>query len=182
MLVYYIPLPYRALSLADCKAMESLQDRSSDPQSSTPMRGSQSGKLARVASHTQGLVEDLREWIDLRLDLVVLDLEEKVNDLKNQVGQGIVLALLGFFTALFALVTVALGVGWLLGHPFWGFLAVFAVLAIGTAGFAKAKPQLGPPVDLFEALRGDRDREEASAASDDDRPARTARATVDDAS
>jgi len=160
--------------------MESLEERSSDSPSTTPTRASQQGKLARVASHTQGLVEDLREWIDLRLDLVVLDLEEKVNDLKNQVGQGIVLALLGFFTALFALVTVALGVGWLLGHPFWGFLTVFAILAIATAGFAKAQPQLGPPVDLFRSMRGGRNRTEAAEASaEDDRPKRTAEATVD---
>lgn len=135
--------------------------------------------MTRIAAHTQGLVEDLREWIDLRLDLVVLDLEEKVNDLKNQIGQGVVLALLAFFTALFALTTAALGLGWALGHPFWGFLIVFAALAITTAGFAKAKPDMGPPVDLFAALREDRDREDAETHTPD-RPAREAKATVED--
>ena len=154
--------------------MESLPDRSSGSSSSTTARPPKGGKLSRIASHTQGVVEDLRDWIDLRLDLAVLELEEKANGLKNQAGQGIVLALLGFFTLLFALVTAALGLGWALGHPFWGFLIVFAVLALATAGFAQARPQMGPPVDLFGALRAEEAPDEREA--EPDRPAREAEA------
>jgi len=160
--------------------MESTPDRSTSSESRTPARVPDGGKLTRIASHTQGLVEDLREWIDLRIDLAILDLEERANEAKNKAAQGVVLAVLAFFTGLFALTTLAIGLGWALGHPFWGFLIVFAVLAVITIGIANARPAIGPPITLFEDLRPERGRP-AESDSEDDRPARKAKATVDEA-
>lgn len=133
--------------------METLQDRSPSGEE-TPSESRSEGKLGRIAGHTQGLVEDLREWIDLRLDLAILEMEERVDELRNEVALGIVLAFFGFFAALFAFTTVALGLGWLLGHPFWGFLIVTVVLLLLVSGLAKARPDLLPSSNLFERIRG----------------------------
>ncbi len=159
--------------------METPPDRSTSSDERTPARKPEGGKLTRIATHTQNLVEDLRDWIDLRLDLAVLELEEKVDQLQNQIALGIVLAILAFFAGLFTLTTVALGVGWLLGHPFFGFLAVSIVLLVTLAALRAAKPELVPPSGLFEQMRGDRD-EEAEDVSE--RPTRDVDATVDDTS
>jgi len=156
--------------------MESLPDRSSSSESRTPAERPKGGKVARIATHTQNLVEDLREWIDLRLDLAVLDLEEKVDTAKNQAALGVVLAIMGFFFGLFFLMTAAIGIGWALGHPFWGYLIVTGVLGLVLAVFVKAKPELTPPSKLFEKIRGDDEPDE-----DDDLPPRDAKATVEDA-
>jgi hypothetical protein len=132
--------------------MESFQDRSSDDGSSLDVpRG---GSLRRIAGHTRDLVEDLREWIDLRLDLAMLEIEERVDDLQNEIALGLTLAFFGFFAALFVLVTVALGLGWALGHPFWGFLIVALLLTLLVSILARTRPDLAPPSNLFERIRG----------------------------
>jgi len=143
--------------------MESLQDRSTNDGSS--FEASPGGPLRRIAGHTQGLVEDLREWIDLRIDLAILEVEERVDELRNEVALGLTLAFFGFFAVFFVLVTVALGIGWVLGHPFWGFLIVALVLTLFVGVLARTRPDLAPPSNLFERLRGDSD-----AADPDDSP------------
>lgn len=147
--------------------METLQDRSSPSGSEPPTEGPRSGKLGRIAGHTRGLVEDLREWIDLRIDLAILDIEEQVDKVRNEIALGIALAFLGFMAALFVLTTAALGIGWALGQPFWGFLIVAGVLTLIVVALAKARPALMPPSNLYERLRkGAEDSESA------DRPIR----------
>lgn len=155
--------------------MESLEDRSSTPDHASSLESHRSGKLGRIAGHTRGLVEDLREWIDLRLDLAILEIEEEVDDLRNQAALGVTLAFFGFFAALFVFTTIALGLGWALGHPFWGFLIVSVLLVLIVAGLSQARPDLMPSSNLYETIRGQSD-----ASEDSDRPIRNADASVAD--
>lgn len=149
--------------------METLEDESSGPNSEPPARPT-GGPLGRIAGHTQGLVEDLREWMDLRLDLALLEVEEKVDELRNEVALGLTLAFFGLFSVLFVLTTVALGLGWVLGHPFWGFLAVSIALVLIVVALYTARPALVPPSELFEHLRGESDPDASPS-----RPIRDAR-------
>ncbi len=153
--------------------MEPLQDRSTPAEGKPPADVPRRGKLGRIVGHTQGLVEDLREWIDLRLDLAILEVEEKVDALRNEVALGLTLAFFGFFAALFVLTTTALGLGWLFGHVFWGFLIVSVVLVLIVAGLAQARPDLLPPSNLYEQIRGPSDESAESR-----RPVREAEADV----
>lgn len=140
--------------------MESLEDRPSASESESPLKEvPEGGKMRRIAAHTQGLFEDLREWIDLRIDLAILEVEERLDEAKNDIALGLTLAVFGFFAVLFVLVTVALGVGWLLGHPFWGFLAVTVALILIVVSLRVTQPALVPPSNLFESLRGEADDE-----------------------
>lgn len=134
--------------------METFQDRSSPfEREGSRTDASRDGKIGRIAGHTQGLVEDLREWIDLRIDLAILEVEERVDDLRNEMALGLTLAFFGFFAALFAFTTVALGLGWLLGHPFWGFLIVSVILVLVVVALSQARPDLMPPSNLYEQIR-----------------------------
>lgn len=135
--------------------METLRDRSSGSDSEPPARP-EGGKLGRIAGHTRGLVEDLREWMDLRLDLALLEVEEKIDELRNEVALGVTLAFFGLFSVLFVLTTIALGLGWLLGHPFWGFLAVSTALVLIVVALYNVRPALVPPSELFERIRGEK--------------------------
>lgn len=150
--------------------MESLEDRTSASDAERPTERPQDGKIRRIADQTQGLLTDLRTWIDLRLDLAILEVEERLDELRNDIALGVTLAFFGFFAALFGLTTVALGLGWLLGRPFWGFLAVSIALILVVVALQSARPALVPPSNLLEALRGDRERdddaEEASSPSE----------------
>jgi len=156
--------------------MESLDDRPSAPNAERPVEESpDGGKVSRIAAHTQGLFADLREWIDLRVDLAVLEMEERLDAFKNDLALGLTVAVFAFFAAFFSLTTVALGVGWLLGHPFWGFLAVSVALILIIVTLRVMKPALMPPSNLFESLRGER------VASEEGPSARPASAAVDEA-
>lgn len=155
--------------------MDPLQDRSSKPDAGAPSDAPQGGKLGRIAGHTRGLVEDLREWIDLRLDLAILELEERVDEIRNEAALGLTLAMFGFFAALFGLTTVALGLGWALGHPFWGFLIVSVVLILIVVALSQARPDLLPSSNLFEQIRGT-----DGEAPIDDRPVQETDAAVTD--
>ncbi len=87
-------------------------------------------KVERIAQHSKALVDDLTAWVDLKVKLTKLEVEhtiqEKTSEVVVKVIPLVVFALAGFFL----LVTVALGLGWLLGHPFWGFLIVTLGLAL----------------------------------------------------
>lgn len=153
--------------------MESLEEASSGSGGDAAMESPRDGKLRRLTSHTQELLSDLRTWIDLRLDLAILEVEERIDALRNELALGVTLVIFGFFAALFSLTTVAIGVGWLLGHPFWGFLAVSVALILVVVILQVTQPALVPPSNLLQAVRGEREDE-----SDDERPARPASVAV----
>ncbi len=171
--------------------METLPDR---PAASAPGDADrlaprpEGGPVARLAAHTQGLVDDLKTWVDLRLDMVVLEVEEKVDDLQNKIALGILLAGLGLFAAFFGLAALALGLTWasqalfggpLAPHLFVGFALVTLVLAVAAAILAKAKPALAPPTDLFRKVRrAEQDADDADA--EPKRGIRDAQATITD--
>jgi len=158
--------------------MESSPDHASDDGPS--VNASDGGRLRRIAGHTRGLVDDLREWIDLRLDLAILEVEERVDELRNEVALGLTLAFFGFFAVFFVLVTVALGLGWALGHPFWGFLIVAVLLTLFVSVLARTRPDLAPPSELFERIRGGDDSNSvAHAPVEDPHPAADASRTDD---
>lgn len=141
-----------------------------------PASLSRDGKLQRISDHTQGLVSDLQEWIDLRLDLALIEVEERVDELRNDLALGVTVAILGFFAAFFVLTTVALGLGWLLGHPFWGFLIVGGVLTLVIVALNSARPALMPSSDLYRRIRGT----EEPSVDGTDRPSRRASASVEE--
>lgn len=145
---------------------------------SPPATASRGGKLQRISSDTRGVISDLREWIDLRIDLAVRDVNDQLDDAASQAVLGVVLAVLGFFTGLFMLTTLAIGLGWWLGHMFWGFLIVFVLLAV--LSFAVLATLKRHPIivetKIFQKFRGDRHRnrdESGGGASETDAEAGT---------
>ncbi len=92
-------------------------------------------KLDRITTESKGLVDDVKAWVDLRIKLVKTEVEQEVKEQANEAIQDVIPvaipAVIGILGALFALVTTALGIGWWLGRPFWGFLAVTLILLFG---------------------------------------------------
>ena len=121
-------------------------------------------RMKRIATHAQGVVADLRKWVDLRIDLAVLDLEDKLDERLNAVAVGIIIAVFGGLAAFFTLITIALGLGWLLGHPFWGFLIVTAGLGATAAIVRRVRPTL-VQTKLYKQWKKERAEAEAGASS-----------------
>lgn len=100
------------------------------------------GRLQRVTDETRGLAEDLTAWVELKARHTQMEIEETVELKLNRAVVGVIVAIVGALAALFLLVTIAIGVGWLLGHPFWGFLIVTAVLFIVAGAVRALQPTL----------------------------------------
>jgi hypothetical protein len=109
-----------------------------------PERQLRSGlnKVERLTKQSKGLFDDLSAWVELRLKLTQIEFEEKLDAKINQLAVGAVMGLLALFAVLFALVTLALGLGAWLGHPAWGFLIVTVLLVGVTLAVRAARPHL----------------------------------------
>ena len=93
---------------------------------------SDGGRIDRIADQTRGLIDDIKEWIDLKVQLVQLELEERFETLANQILGTLVVIVLAFVTVLFALIAASVAIGNWLGDPLWGFLVVTGILVIAT--------------------------------------------------
>lgn len=98
--------------------------------------------LDRITQHTIGLAEDLTSWIELKLKLTQLEVEEIIDRRLNKILVGLVAGVTGFLALFFGLVTAALGLGEWLGRPVWGFLIVTLFLALIAGGLMVIKPNL----------------------------------------
>ncbi len=104
--------------------------------SDKPISPREEAKIDRIAGHTFGLVEDLKDWFELKTQFIKLDLKEQVkaelkDGLTNIALDGIAFVILGL-AAVFVLIALALGLGEWLSHPAWGFLAVAGLLLLVT--------------------------------------------------
>jgi hypothetical protein len=90
------------------------------------------GKVGRISDQLAGLSEDIREIVELRIQLVKREVMEQIEGRLSSVkGQAIVGALAAV-AVVFLLLTVALGLGMVLGHAFWGFLIVTGLFLVAT--------------------------------------------------
>lgn len=106
-------------------------------------------KAGRVGDHLAAISADLREVVELRIDLVKAEVTEKVEAAKatgERFGEvakfGVPAAVLALYLLGFVLATLAIGLGWWLGNLFWGALIVtgLLLLTVGTLGLiAKSK-------------------------------------------
>ena len=89
---------------------------------------SHGGRLQRVQQHVNGLADDVKEWVELRIKLAQAEVETFVQKKVNTIVMRTIPLVVGALAGLFLLVTVALFLGWWLGHPAWGFLVVTLLL------------------------------------------------------
>lgn len=101
----------------------------------TPSRPSALGakKVERIAQQSKGLFDDVKEWIDLKITLIELEIRQKIEARRDDAITFALIGFLGVTALVFLLIAVALGLGAWLGHPAWGFLIVTGILA-GVAG------------------------------------------------
>lgn len=99
-------------------------------------------KIERMANETKALVQDMTDWVELKMKLTQLEIEQKIDERVNRIALNVIVGVAGALGGVFALVTLALALGAWLGHPAWGFLIV-TVLLFAVAGIMQAaKPNL----------------------------------------
>ncbi|HEX8386852.1 MAG TPA: phage holin family protein [Rubricoccaceae bacterium] len=108
------------------------------------------GKVARVGDHVAAISADLREWVELRIDLAKAEVGDKIDETKARVERAAeplvyyaVAGVVALYLLGFALAALAWGLAMWLGDPFWGFLIVTVLLAVvvGTLGLIGKRKQ-----------------------------------------
>lgn len=90
-------------------------------------------KVERVADHTQGLFDDVTEWVELRIQLVRSEIEALIDSRVGAMRGLLVFGVTAALTGLYALVTLAIVIGALTGGRYWiGFLVVNLILVAVT--------------------------------------------------
>ena len=142
--------------------MEALpQSKEAPPERRLP---SGRNKVERLGEQTKGLFDDFKSWVELRLKLFQAEIQEKVEKKVNaaiiKVAPFVAAAIAGFF----AIVTLALFLGWWLGHPAWGFLCVTLMFVLLTGVLLVRKTRLEKSQEQEASWR--RDAEDVDAVLD----------------
>lgn len=85
------------------------------------------GKVTRITDHVASLSTDIREWAELRIDLVKAEIQEKVDEVKatlKRKGIGIAFLAVAGVLALY-------GLGFLLAALAWGLAALTGSIWLG---------------------------------------------------
>lgn len=104
--------------------------------------------LSHLAGETRALWEDMREWVDLRVELVQVDIEERIQKAANEIMAVLLAAVLGLFAMAFLLHGISVWLGRLLGATEWGYVLVGLVLAIAALIVRRVKPDLARGIRL----------------------------------
>ena len=90
-------------------------------------------KFERVSDHASGLVDDVTEWVELRVQLVKSEIEALIDSRVGAMRGLLVFGVTAALTGLYFLVTLAVIIGALTGGRYWiGFLVVNLILVAVT--------------------------------------------------
>jgi hypothetical protein len=99
------------------------------------------GRFDRISDQSKGLVDDVKDWVDLRVRLVQMDLEDRIDVIANQTILTLVIIGIGGASMFFGLFAAAFGLGLLFGNNALGFLAMSVLLAVVTVLMNYVRPR-----------------------------------------
>ena len=112
------------------------------PRARIDTEDAEAGKIRRVSREARGLVEDVKSWVELRMTLTQMDVEERIDARINRAVTGAIVAAIGLLGLTFMLVAASHALGTLLGHRGWGFLIVGGVLLLISLLLLAIKPRI----------------------------------------
>ena len=106
-----------------------------------PEADDDAGRIERIVSDTKTLSEDLTEWLRLKIELLQLEVHERITEEINAVVSMIVVLSLLLMAVLLALMAVGNYLGEILGNSGYGYAVVAAFVAIVAIVIGKLQPQ-----------------------------------------
>lgn len=95
-----------------------------------------------MAEQARGLIDDVKSWMELRVELTQLEVEDRVEEKVNAVVVTAGLAMLALVTSLFLLVAAAIALGDFFGNAALGYLAVAGFLLVVTIVAYLVRPRI----------------------------------------
>ncbi len=112
------------------------------PATAEPVSARLAGRIDRIVSGSREIAMDLMEMVDLKMQLLQVHLEERIEDRLNEVLQRALVAGIVLGGLFFLLVAAAFGLGTLLGHDALGFLAISVLLFLAALAIGHRNRQL----------------------------------------
>lgn len=104
------------------------------------------GLLIRLTHEIRSLVEDVKEWIELRLELFQLDVEARVQSVANDILLAVLVLTLFTVALLFLALAAAFAIGEWLGSNAIGFLIVGVAFGLIATSIRSARVDLASKV------------------------------------
>jgi hypothetical protein len=104
------------------------------------------GPLVRLVHEIRSLVEDIKEWIELRIELLQLDVEDRVQAVANDILLVLFVLVLFFVAFLFLALAAAFALGQWLESEALGFLIVAVVFGLLGASIRRSRMDLATKV------------------------------------
>lgn len=106
--------------------------------------GKRDGDPRGVAAQGRQFFDDVREWVELRVELFQLDVEERIQDAVNRVAQTVAVVVLMALALLFLAMAAAFALGEWMGSTALGFLVVAVVGFLAAIGVKSSRPAVAP--------------------------------------
>lgn len=104
------------------------------------------GPLLRLANEIRSLVEDIKEWVELRIELLQLDIENRVQDVANDILLVVLILTMMAVSMLFVSLAAAFAIGAWIGSDALGFLIVGVVFGIVAVSIRSSRVDLATKV------------------------------------
>ena len=112
-----------------------------EPAGETKDKLSSETRIQRIGQQTRGLVDDVKAWVELRMELTQIQVEDRVEERINEATSGVAVGLLGALGILFLLLAASIALGEWLGYPALGFLIVGGVILLITIALHVLRPR-----------------------------------------
>ena len=128
--------------------MHTNSNRTSGDTDSADSTGSanRAGLLSMLAHEVRSLIEDVKEWVELRLELFQLDVEDRIQAVANDILLIILVIVLFSVAFLFLSLAAAFALGQWLGSNALGFLIVAFVFVLLGASIRRSRVDVASKV------------------------------------
>lgn len=138
---------------------DSTSDSSSGKESDNGPEGrTGDGPLKRITGESRSLFDDLKAWVDLKIQLIQLDIEDRIRQAANQAALTAIVIVIGLLSLLFGLVAAGEALGAWLDSRSLGYLVLAVALALLAAIIHLARPRLVDRAEVKSDVTNDPER------------------------
>lgn len=98
------------------------------------------GAVDRIAVHSKGLLDDIKDYLELRVTRFALEVREDQQVQRRTYIRYVAIGILGVLAAMFLLLAGAVYLGSILGDVVWGFLVTGSAAALAAGILFGTRP------------------------------------------
>jgi len=134
--------------------------------STVDRRKSIDGRIDRIVSETRHLSDDLTEWVNLRIRLVQIDLQERIDGELDFVFSSVVVIALIVVALMLGSIGLSFVIGELMGNASYGFAIMTLFYLLVALIFVRVRPRLAAGFRTSWMRERREEADEAKSGSD----------------